>query len=297
MLGDGMDQVPLNAVRAFDAVVRTGSFKAAAQVLCVTQSAVSHQVRHLENWLGRTLFDRSGPRPRLLAEGEDLARVAALSLDGLAAACARLRPAPKSRALVIAAIPSLALCWLIPRLADFRAAHPEIDIRIVYAFHGQLIDFLEVDLAFVWAPGPLEARPGVAAEVFLPGASVPVCGQALSGQPVGEMVLLHDTDETGWRDWFARAGLLPPLRWSGPVFQDFNLLRAAALAGQGAALCPVAMIGDDLASGRLLKLSDVSVAGASGYYLLRGPHAAQRARWTEAFRNWAMAAREIPALG
>ncbi len=81
-----MSQVPLNAIRAFDAVVRTGSFKAAAETLCVTQSAVSHQVRHLEDWLGRPLFDRSGPRPRLLPEGEDLARVAALSLDGIAAA-------------------------------------------------------------------------------------------------------------------------------------------------------------------------------------------------------------------
>ncbi len=177
-----MAQVPLNAIRAFDAVVRSGSFKAAADALCVTQSAVSHQVRHLEDWLGRPLFDRTGPRPRLLPEGEDLARVAALSLDGLAAACARLGPPGRDGPLVIAAIPSVALCWLIPRLEGFRAAHPEVALRIVYAFHGQVIDFADVDLAFVWSAGPLAVEAGVEAELFLPGASVPVVSPLLAGR-------------------------------------------------------------------------------------------------------------------
>ena len=287
-----MAQVPLNAIRAFDAVVRTGSFKAAAESLCVTQSAVSHQVRHLEDWLGRPLFDRSGPRPRLLSEGEDLARVAALSLDGIAAACARLGPAGRDGPLVIAAIPSVALCWLIPRLEGFRAAHPEVALRIVYAFHGQVIDFSEVDLAFVWSAGPLTADPGVEAELFLPGASVPVVSPLLAGRGIAGLPLLHDMDETGWRAWFARAGEVAPVRWEGPVYQDFNLLRAAAMAGQGAALCPRAMIGDDLAAGRLCQLSEVSVLEASGYYLLRGPKADRRGAAATAFRDWAWAAAE-----
>ena len=269
-----MAQVPLNAIRAFDAVVRTGSFKAAAESLCVTQSAVSHQVRHLEDWLGRPLFDRSGPRPRLLSEGEDLARVAALSLDGIAAACARLGPAGRDGPLVIAAIPSVALCWLIPRL------------------EGQVIDFSEVDLAFVWSAGPLTADPGVEAELFLPGASVPVVSPLLAGRGIAGLPLLHDMDETGWRAWFARAGEVAPVRWEGPVYQDFNLLRAAAMAGQGAALCPRAMIGDDLAAGRLCQLSEVSVLEASGYYLLRGPKADRRGAAATAFRDWAWAAAE-----
>lgn len=282
-----MTQVPLNAVRAFDAVVRAGSFKAAAERLCVTQSAVSHQVRHLEDWLGRPLFDRTGPRPRLLPEGEDLARVAALSLDGIAVACARLRPvAREARPLVIAAIPSVALCWLIPRLAGFRAAHPGVEVRIVYAFHGQEIDFAEVDLAFVYATGPMPPVPGADAELFLPGESVPVVSPALAGRAIGGLPLLHDTDEGGWRAWFARAGGAPE-QWSGPVFQDFNLLRAAALAGQGVALCPRAMIRDDLEAGRLCLLSEVSVMEASGYYLLQARGAGRQGA---AFRDWAMAA-------
>ncbi len=89
--------------------------------------------------------------------------------------------------------------------------------------------------------------------------------------------------------WFARTGEAAPERWTGPVYQDFNLLRAAALAGQGAALCPRAMIGDDLAAGRLCQLSDVAVLEASGYYLLRGPMAARRGAAATAFRDWARA--------
>jgi LysR family glycine cleavage system transcriptional activator len=297
-----MAQVPLNALRAFHAVVQSGSFKAAAETLCVTQSAVSHQVRHLEDWLGRPLFDRTGPRPRLLPEGEDLARVAALSLEGIAAACARFSHEPGARALVIAAIPSVALCWLIPRLADFRAAHPEAELRIVYAFHGQVIDFTEVDLAFVWAAEALQAEPGVTAELFLPGASVPVCSPALAAvgrgpTVIGCLPLLHDTDEGGWRRWFARADVAPPPRWAGPVFQDFNLLRAAALAGQGVALCPRAMIRDDLETGRLRLLSEVSVMEPSGYYLLSAAARHRRGDAAAAFRAWALAARETAAAG
>jgi len=287
-------QVPLNAVRAFDAVVRTGSFKAAAETLCVTQSAVSHQVRHLEEWLQRPLFDRSGPRPRLLPEAEDLARVAALSLDGLAAACARLGRAGQDGPLVIAAIPSVALCWLIPRLEGFRVAHPEVALRIVYAFHGQEIAFSDVDLAFVWSAGPLVADPGVEAVLFLPGESVPVVSPLLAGRGIGGLPLLHDTDETGWRAWFAKAGVPGPERWAGPVYQDFNLLRAAALAGQGAALCPRAMIRDDLDAGRLCQVSDVVVLEASGYYLLQGPMTARRGAAAASFRAWAqMAAQDV----
>lgn len=262
-------QVPLNALRAFDAVVRKGSFKEAAQNLCVTQSAISHQVRHLETWLGRPLFDRTGPRPRLLPEAEDLARVAALSLDGIAAACTRLVPEARRESLVIAAIPSVALCWLIPRLSGFRLAHPGVELRILYAFHGQKVDFSEVDLAFLYAAGPLTPYPGTIAELFLPGAVVPVVSASLARRRLRDLPLLHDTDEDGWRNWFARAGLGPPKALSGPVFQDFNLLRAAVLAGQGAALCPRAMIRDDLDAGRLCQLSDVSVMEEAGYYMVR----------------------------
>ena len=303
-------QIPLNSLRTFEAVVRTGSFKAAADVLFVTQSAVSHQVRHLEEWLGAPLFDRAGGRPRLLPAGQDLARAVSLSLAEMEAACDRARAGLRAGPLVIAAIPSVAVCWLIPRLAGFRAAHPEVELRLVYAMHGRDVDYRDVHLAFVFARGvPEGAGTGARAEPFLSGASVPVCSPALLQGRRAErpseflsLGLLHDTDTSGWAEWFRRAGVPLPMtagvRTGAAVFEDFNLLRAAALAGQGVALCPLAMIRPDLEAGRLVQLSEVSVMEDWGYHLVTGRlvEGAQM-RAAQAFRDWAYAARGEAAGG
>lgn len=292
-------QIPLNALRAFEAVVKTGSFKAAADLLFVTQSAVSHQIRHLEDWLGGPLFDRAGGRPRLLPHGAELARALSLSLAEMEAACNRARAGLRAGPLVIAAIPSVAVCWLIPRLAGFRAAHPEVETRVVYAMHGRDVDFRDVHMAFVFARGRPEGL-GAMTEPFLPGASVPVCSPAiLGGTRPGRpseflsLGLLHDTDLTGWAAWFRRAGVPMPVEQGAAVFEDFNLLRAAALAGQGVALCPLAMIRPDLEAGRLVQLSDLSVLEDHGYHLVTGERVdAGQAQAARAFRDWAFAARD-----
>jgi len=293
-------QLPLNALRAFEAVVRTGSFKAAADQLFVTQSAVSHQIKHLEDWFGAPLFDRTGPRPLVLPPAQELARALSLSLAEIAAACQRLREHRFSQPLAIAAIPSVAICWLIPRLSSFREAHPDIDIRVVYAMHGRDVDFRDVHLAFVFGRQAPDL-PGVRAEAFLPGTSVPVCAPSLAarlavkgdtGPAPLSWALLHDTDLSGWQRWFERAGLPDHSPASGPIFEDFNLLRAAALAGQGVALCPEAMILPDLEAGHLVRLSTVSVMEDFGYFLLSGPLAqTAMAPQAAAFRDWAMAGR------
>ncbi len=279
-----MSQLPLNALRVFESVVRHGSFRAAADELCVSQSAVSHQIRHLEQWFDAPLFDRSGSRPRALQRAEELADTLRHSLAEIQHACERARPRNSGSAdLVIAAIPSVAVCWLIPQLSDFRQRHPEIATRVIYAFHGQALDLSDVDFAFVYADGKPNI-PGTQAHYLLPGASVPVCSPAIAATLNGEnllsasntLVFLHDSDTQGWQAWFRRAHdsdqSLP-----GPVFEDFNLLRAAVLAGQGVALCPPAMLQDDLHSGRLVQLSDISVKNSWNYYLLEhvaaGTHA------------------------
>lgn len=291
--------LPLNALRAFEAVIRTGSFKAAADQLFVTQSAVSHQIKHLEDWFGTPLFTREGNRPKPLPFALELAQSLSLSFGQIAAACQRAREINASQPLVIAAIPSVAICWLIPRLAGFRAAHPDIDIRIVYAMHGRDIDFRDVHLAFVFARtgSPLA---GVRAEPFLSGDSAPVCSPALAAgfdpqedapRAIAALGLLHDTDHSGWQAWFDRAGSPARAPTAGPMFEDFNLLRAAALSGQGVALCPLAMIRPDLDAGRLVRLSDITVLHDFGYYLLWGPlGTTSMQRQAQAFRDWAVAA-------
>lgn len=292
-----MSLPPLNALRAFEAVARAGSFRAAAESLFVTQPAISHQVRHLEDWLGALLFDRGGRLPVLTPRGEALARDLSRAFEEIDAACARARPARQLDALVVAAIPSVAICWLIPRLPRLRARHPDIPLRIVYAHHGEAIDFSEVDLAFVFSDR-MPAGKGFSARAFLPGDSVPVCSPALLGgramrrPEAAELIglgLLHDTDDSGWREWMRRAGVAPPADLQGAIFEDFNLLRIAALSGQGVALCSRAMIGPDLTEGRLIALSDITVLEDYGYYLTISHLTKRRAaaaRAQAAFLSW-----------
>lgn len=289
---------PLNALRTFELVARLGSFRAAADVLCITQSAVSHQIRNLEEWLGKPLFEREGNRTQLLPHGAELARNLATSLAQIDAACAATQNT--SQALVIAAIPSIAMCWLIPRLSRFRAANPTIETRIVYAIHGQDINFQDVHLAFVFSRGAPPV-PNVKGEFFLRGQSVPVCSPALlqtlgrkpeTDAEILRLGLLHDGDASGWRNWLEGGDARMQATDFGPTFEDFNLLRAAALSGQGVALCPLAMVRSDLEAGSLVQISDRVMNHGFDYFLLSSNSAnPQIMRQARVFHEWAMAER------
>ena len=301
-----MSFTPLNALRVFEAVSQSGSFRGAAEVLCVTQSAVSHQIKQLETWLGAPLFEREGNRTRLLPHGAELARALTLSFAEIDAACERAQLSNHDQPLVIAAIPSVAMCWLIPRLTDFRATHPHIETRVIYAMHGRDINFREAHVAFVFASEP-PAIPGVETLHFLPGASIPVCSpqlvpaaknDALEPAELIKLGLLHDTDSDGWQSWMKLAGIHVPTQLAGAMFEDFNLLRAAALSGQGVALCATAMIQPDLDAGRLIQLSNISVLNNHAYYLLMGPlaQAGMKAK-AGAFRDWVQDVRNLEEGG
>ena len=288
-----MSRLPsLNALRCFEAAARSGSFSRAAEELNVTQSAVSHQVRQLEEWFGLTLFDRQGRQTVPTPKGQELARSLAEAFDIMAAACRRLQQSEAGPALTIAALPSFATIWLIPRLTQFLDEHPEISVKVVYAFNDQKLDFSEVDVAVLWGPGEWE---GCRTTRLLSGSTVPICNpiylekegpfdvpQAILGKPI-----LHDTDRTDWQNWMRQAGLKHAGPSPGPIFQDFNLLRAATLAGQGIALCPRHLIADDLASGRLVQLFDIAIKQDYSYAILEplsgsGRHAEALAT----FKGW-----------
>ena len=294
-----MEHAPLNALRTFEAVSRTGSFKAAAAELCVTQSAVSHQMRFLENWLDAPLFKRATGRPALLPQAEHLARTLTQSLSEITDACTRFRNASATQPIVIAAIPSVAVCWLIPRLSAFRALHPDIELRIVYAIHGHDIDFRAVHLAFVF--GDKAPRvPNAMVEPFFAGDSVVVASPALADRmgrdptpaKLAGWGFLHDTNSTGWLRWLTKARVSVDGDLAGPIFEDFNLLRAAALSGQGVALCPMAMIRDDLDAGRLVLLSGITVLDEYAYFLItKIQNDPALAPSVQAFHDWALASR------
>lgn len=293
-----MSSPPLGSLRVFEAVARHGSFSRAADELCVTQSAVSHQIRGLEAWFGAPLFERAGNRALLLPHAAALAAALGRALGDIDAACRRARRAGGPPTLTVAVIPSVAICWLIPRLGQFRAVAPGLGVRVVYALHGQPIDFSDVDVAVVFAESP-PALPGMTVTRFLPGRTVPVCaphlGRPSSAAEILAAGLLHDTDGGGWRTWFDASGASDLDVAAGPVFEDFNLLRAAALAGQGVALCPPAIIGDDLREGRLIQLSDRAIREGYGYYVVS---AAEAAAGNEAsiaeFRGWLLSTAPSP---
>ena len=282
----------LNALRCFEAAARSGSFSKAAEELNVTQSAVSHQVRQLEQWFGLSLFDRLGRNTMPTQKGQELARSLAEAFDIMAAACRRLQQSEQGPAMTIAALPSFATIWLIPKLSQFFAEHPEVSVKVVYAFADHKIDFDEVDIAVLWGPGEWE---GCRSTRLLPGSTVPICNpiyldkegpfdvpQAILGKP-----LLHDTDRLDWQNWMRHAGLKHAGPSPGPIFQDFNLLRASALAGQGIALCPKSLIADDLASGRLVQLFDIDIKHDYAYSIIEPASGiARRTDALDTFKDW-----------
>jgi len=295
-----MTTPPLNALRVFEAVARVGSFRAAADQLCVTQSAVSHQIRHLENWLGSPLFEREGNRTRLLEHGMELSRILSSSLAEIDNACQRARSTDVCEPLVVAAIPSVAMCWLIPRLIGFRTMHPSIETQLIYAMHGQETNFREAHVAFVFASEPPNLY-GVETVNFLPGKSVPVCSplliedreEKITAADIVQLGLLHDIGTAGWETWLNKLGVHTPTPLAGAFFEDFSLLRAAALTGQGVALCACAMIQQDLKSKRLIQLSDIAVLEDHSYYMLINRQAQpSMVSKVQSFTSWALETRD-----
>lgn len=283
---------PLNALKCFEAAARAGSFSRAAEELHVTQSAVSHQIRQLEDWFAMPLFDRQGRQTVPTPKSEELARALGEAFAIMAAACKRLAQSDAGPALTIAVLPSIATIWLIPRLARFFADRPDISVQVIYAFHERPLDFEDCDIAILWGTGDWE---NCRMTRLLEGATVAVCNrayldrvgalsapQALLGKP-----LLHDTDRQGWQSWMREAGLKHAGPAPGPIFQDFNLLRAAALSGQGVALCPRSLIVDDLASGRLTELFDTVIKADHAYYIIEPDDTQHRhAAAIATFRQW-----------
>ncbi len=290
---------PLIALRAFEATARLNSVSKAATALNVTHPAISHQLRQLEAWFDTPLLTRQGRGIRLTEAGEQLSVSLTDAFSRIDSACAkvdaRYAPAP----LVVACIASVASRWLIPLLPAFTAAHPDVPLRLVYAARHSQAQAEDVDLAIIHCDGAycgdLPAWP------LFSGATVPVCsptllklGQALaSPQDLLQAQLLHDADSRGWQQWFARSGVTDPVPPGGLVFEDFNMMSTAAIAGHGVALCPVALIQQDLRLGLLQVLSTVTANTERRYLLVHRDASDARVL---ALRDWLLEqARGLPA--
>ncbi|WFU51653.1 LysR substrate-binding domain-containing protein [Sinorhizobium terangae] len=278
---------PLGALRVFEAAARLASFSRAADELHVTHAAVSHQIRQLEEWFGRPLFLREKRGVRLASEAERLAEALCASFNRIAAEAEALRRRTKSE-ITVACIPSIATRWLIPALSNFLATHADIMVKVVYAMAEQRLRETGCDVLITLgadtSDGVLCTRlfsrvnKPVASPRYLEGKS-----DLTSAEQIATADLLHDETITHWEQWFSKAGLLPGRAPTGPVFQDFNLLATAAIAGHGVALCPVEVCRREIQNGDLIVLSDISVLDTESYFLISK---ASRQKAVAAFCDW-----------
>ncbi len=281
---------PLKAMPVFEAAARHLSFTLAAEELHVTQAAISHQIKGLEDWLGVALFHRFNRRLSLTEAGLAYHPPVREALDLLVRGTERLAVREETGALTVSVLPSFAATWLMPRLKLFRAAHPEIDVRI--DAEDGLVDFVndDADVAIRYGHGEY---PGLRADRFLTEDVFPVCSPQLLDGPnplrtpedLRHHTLLHDYKRDDWTRWLLAAGVegIDPMR--GPSFNFANLVLDAAIAGDGVALGRSAIAAQALADGRLVKPFDVSLPTAYAYYVVAPEATAGRPK-VAAFREW-----------
>jgi LysR family glycine cleavage system transcriptional activator len=283
---------PLIAVRYFEAAARHLSFTKAAQELHVTHSAISHQIKSLEEWFGMPLFRRLNRSIVLTEAGQAYVRPVREALEKLGEASRALRAREQSGTLTVSVIPSFAAKFLVPRLGSFRRAHPDIDVRI--SASERLVDFAreDVDVAVRYGRG---TWPGLRIDRLVRENLFAVCSPKLLRGPTplrtpADLVnhtLMHDSDwpESMWERWLAAAGVKIDQPKSRLSFNYSNLMIQAAIDGLGIALAQEALVRDDLATGRLVKPFDVDMPSEYAYYVVAPEATAERPK-VAAFRNW-----------
>lgn len=285
----------LSGLRAFEATARHLSMRQAADELCVTPSAVSQLVRNLEEELGQALFRRVHRAIRLTDAGQTLLPGVRGAFELIAATTERVRRACADGVVTVSATPFFAETWLVPRLADFGARHPEIDLRITTT--SALVDLAAGDADIAIRHGFGRYR-GMRTDVLVAPAVVPVAAPSLVkrlGRPIDAAGLVawpkvHDAERSAWTAWLARQGVTAPERARGPSFDDPGLLRAAILGGQGVGLLPDPLVETDVEAGRLVRLAEPVEVDAFAYYLVVPDPVVDRPK-IAAFRSWALAAR------
>lgn len=286
----------LAALRAFEAASRHENFSLAAKELHVTSSAVSHQVRALEEELGVPLFMRHGKRIATTPEGRQFALTLCKLLTDIAGAAETLKAGARQKRLTVTAIPSFAGRWLSPRLGRFIDCYPDVEVMLQSSRH--LVDFMRepVDVGIRVGQGNY---PGLASEPLMGDCYYPVASPRFNGgrlprspQELAESTLLR-CDLEPWLPWFHAAQVDLPEPASRLAFQDASMLIRAAVEGHGIALARHVLVAPELASGELVRLFDIAVKCPFSYHLVCLPSALQKPQ-VQAFREWLLA--EISGL-
>ncbi|WP_406666569.1 transcriptional regulator GcvA [Gallaecimonas sp. GXIMD1310] len=285
---------PLNALKAFEAAARHLSFTRAAQELFVTQAAISHQIKTLEDHLGLKLFRRRNRSLLLTEEGQSYYLDIKDIFTHLVEATARVLARSAKGTLTVALQPSYAIQWMVPRLSRFAEAHPDIDVRIkaTETEEGGLTD--DVDVAIYYGRGHW---PGLQADRLQTEYLIPVCSPLLLAGPkplaspedLVHHTLLHDGSRKAWQSWVKHLGLSHLIKVNqGPIFSHSTMVQQAAMHGQGIALAHSVLAEPDISSGRLVVPFNQVLRSPYAYYLVCQQSQAEQGKIT-AFRDWLLA--------
>jgi len=263
----------LSALRAFEAAGRHLSFTRAGQELHVSQAAISHQIRALEEDLGVALFHRTTRRLELTQAGERLLPAASSAFETLAQAVEDLRRG--DRVLAVTTTPSFGAQWLAPRLGRFAARFPDIELTVRHTLQSLDLRRNGLDAGIRWGRGDWQ---DYRVELLMPAELVPVAApgyvaahQLKVPEDLTRVTLLHDTSYEDWMEWLQVAGKDPMIARRGVILDDENALVTAALDGQGVALILQPLIQLDLRDGRLVVPFDLPFAEGYGFYLVYPP--------------------------
>jgi len=265
--------LPLYALRGFEATARLSSLTEASQELGVSYSAISHQIRKLEEFLGTALFDRRHKPLRLTARGHLLLTGVTDSFDSLSRATESVGDEGLVGELTISCVPGIGTNWFIPLLGQFLKSYPKLNVHIVTEFWHQPTAHDDVDLAILYGSAEHKGRRVVrlGQSEFFPVCSPRIMDGLLKPQGLTGMTLLHDYSEETWSRWMLEAGIESIDDRRDIYFDNAHMALVAARAGFGVALGDRPTIQGDLSEGRLVRLFDHSIPAIHPYYIVTPP--------------------------
>ncbi len=278
----------LNGLKAFEAAARHESFTRAAEELCVTQGAVSHKVKALEEELGIKLFKREPRRLSLTSAGRNYLHIIRDAFDNISMGTEQLLQQQNSNALTVCTSVNFAAKWLVHRLGRFTDAHPEIDLTLSATSRSNDFARDNIDLLISTSEGNLT---GLHATRLCKEELVPVCSPSLNIKTLSDLKkhpLLHLDYRDDWLQWLDKAGLGDLERPRGTVMNRVSMTIDAAVNGQGVALARTALVANDLIQKRLVRPFDISLNVAFAYWIICPPAIANLPKIVT-FRNWLLA--------
>ncbi len=299
----------LNSLRAFEAAARRLSFSLAADELCVTQGAVSRQIKSLESDLGIKLFRRLTRAVQLTEEGKTYAAVIRDVFDRVERATLQLRSVTERGVLTVNVLPTFAMHYLIPRLPRFNAANPDVEVRMIMSIEAVNFARDDVDLAIrVGTPPKSTVRHSgpridlamvddwsqVRADLLAPDILVPVCSREFlethgpfrrPEDLIGKPLVHNATRAHAWPDWFEASGFDYDAAAVGPKFGHFFMAMQAASGGLGLALIPAILLEADFMKASLCRLDSLAMESAGSYYLVGRSDRWENERMKR-FRDW-----------